>query len=146
MMKHGLNEAKKRKDDEYYTDYKDIAAEMELYMEELKGKWVYCPCDDHWSNFWKYFVDNFEKHGLKHLTATHIEFDKPNSYRLDYDGKEITKTPLTGNGDFRSPECTKIKDECDIVITNPPFSLFKDFYNWLKGEDVFCPGVSVPLI
>ena len=135
-MRHRLNEAKKAKNDEFYTDYKDIAAEMELFMEELKGKRVYCPCDDYWSNFWKYFVGNFEKHQLKHLTATHIEFNKEHSYRLDYDGKEITQTPLEGNGDFRSEECTKIKDECDIVITNPPFSLFREFYLWLKGEYV----------
>lgn len=130
-----LSKAKQVKDDEYYTSYKDIEAQMELYMEELKDKWVYCPCDDDWSNFWKYFVDNFEKHQLKHLTATHIEFNKPNSYRLDYDGKTITKTSLEGNGDFRSIECCKIRDECDIVVTNPPFSLFRDFYKWLKGEN-----------
>ena len=132
MSKHALNEAKKRKDDEYYTDYKDIAAEMELYMEELKGKWVYCPCDDHWSNFWKYFIDHFNEYGLKRLTATHINLDGTPSYRLDYDGSEIVKTALNGNGDFRSEECTKIKNECDMVITNPPFSLFREFIKWLK--------------
>ena len=131
-MNNNLNKSRKEKNDEFYTQYKDIEKECQHYVEHFKDQWIYLPCDNEDSNFWKYFVDNFEKHQLKHLTATHIEFNKPNSYRLDYDGKEITQTPLKGNGDFRSPECTKIKDECDMVITNPPFSLFREFIKWLQ--------------
>lgn len=129
-----LSEAKKKKNDEFYTLYEDIEKEVVNYKDQLKGKWIYCPCDSENSNFWKFFVDHFEEYGLKHLTATHIELKKPKSYRLDYDGKNITKTELESNGDFRSVETTKIKDDCDIVITNPPFSLFREFVAWLYDE------------
>ena len=132
MSKNGnLHNAKKEKNDEFYTLYEDIEKEVIHYRDSLVNQYIYCPCDDENSNFWKYFVDNFNELKLRHLTATHINFNG-NSYRLDYDGKEITRTELEGNGDFRSEECTKIKDECDIVITNPPFSLFRDFVKWME--------------
>lgn len=130
-----LHKAKKAKNDEFFTRLCDIEKEMEHYKDQLKGLWVYCPCDAEWSNFWKFFVDKFDEYGLRHLTATHIEMDGSRSERLDYDGKEIKRTLLEGNGDFRSPECTRIKNECDIVITNPPFSLFREFFKWLESEE-----------
>jgi hypothetical protein len=126
-----LHQAKRAKNDEFYTQYQDIEKEMVNYIEHFKDQWIYLPCDTEDSNFWKYFVDHFNKFGLKRLTATHINFDGP-SYRLDYDGNTVTKTDLVGNGDFRSDECTKIKDECDMVCTNPPFSLFREFIAWLQ--------------
>ena len=131
-----LHKARKARNDEFYTRYEDIENEVQHYADELKGQWIYCPCDDYkWSNFVKYFKDNFNRFKLKRLTATHIHMDGTPSERYDYDGVNETITMLTGNGDFRSEECTKIKDECDIVITNPPFSLFRQFINWLKDED-----------
>ena len=131
MVKNiNLTKARRAKNDEFYTQYKDVEAECQHYSDQFKNQWIYMPCDDENSNFWKYFVTNFKNFELKHLTATHINFDG-NSYRLDFDGSETLKTPLNGNGDFRSEECTKIKDECDIVITNPPFSIFRQFVSWL---------------
>lgn len=131
-----LHKAKKAKNDEFYTRYEDIEKEVSYYKDKLEGLWVYCPCDAEWSNFWKFFLEHFDEYKLKHLTATHIELDGRRSERLDFDGKEVTRTLLKGNGDFRSEECTRIKDECDIVITNPPFSLFREFFKWLKEDEV----------
>ena len=127
-----LHTARKARNDEFYTQYTDIENECKYYIEQFKNQWIYLPCDTEESNFWKYFVDHFKEYGLKRLTATHINLDGTSSYRLDYDGSETVKTPLQGNGDFRSEECTKIKDECDMVITNPPFSLFREFIKWLQ--------------
>ena len=127
-----LHKAKKEKNDEFYTQLSDIEKEMVHYKDQLKGMWVYCPCDDYrWSNFWKYFYDNFNELQLKRLTATNYDTGE-GAYKAEYDGENMTVTQLEGNGDFRSPECTKIKDECDVVITNPPFSLFREFINWMK--------------
>ena len=126
-----LHEVKKKKNDEFYTRLVDIEKELSHYQDQLKGKWVYSPCDDYrWSNFTKYFVDNFTTLGLSHYTCTNYDLGD-GAYRFDYDGENTTITPLEGNGDFRSKECTEIKDECDIVITNCPFSLFRDFIYWL---------------
>ena len=127
-----LHRAKVAKNDEFYTLYEDIEKEWQHYIEQFKDKWIYLPCDTEESNFYKYFVEHFKEYGIKRLTATHINFDGTPSYRLDYDGSEVIKTALNGNGDFRSEECTKIKDECDMVITNPPFSLFREFIKWLQ--------------
>ena len=135
MSKKIIHQGHNSNDDEFYTQYKDVDFPNKLYSEVLKDKWIYCPCDDYeWSNFVKYFKDNFNRFQLKRLTATHIHLDGTPSERYDYDGVNETITMLNGNGDFRSEECTKIKDECDIVITNPPFSLFREFINWLKDE------------
>ncbi len=127
-----LHKAKTAKNDEFYTRYEDIEKEVVNYKEQIKGMWIYCPCDDYrWSNFWKYFYDNFNELQLKRLTATNYDIGE-GAYKAEYDGFNTQVVPLQGNGDFRSPECTKIKDECDVVITNPPFSLFREFINWMK--------------
>lgn len=127
-----LHKAKKAKQDEFYTRYEDIEKELVHYKEQLKGLWVYCPCDDYrWSNFWKYFYDNFDDLQLKRLTATNYNIGE-GAFRADYDGKDMQVVELQGDGDFRSPECTKIKDECDLICSNPPFSLFREFINWMK--------------
>lgn len=126
-----LKQAKHNKNDEFYTQYKDIENEIVHYKEQLKNKWVYSPCDDYrCSEFKNYFVTNFSALDLKHYTCTNYDIGE-GAFRYDYDGVTETITPLEGNGDFRSEECTKIKDECDIVITNPPFSQFRDFVKWM---------------
>lgn len=127
-----LHQAKRLKNDEFYTQYSDIENECQHYIKHFENQWIYLPCDTEQSNFWKYFVDHFHDFKLRHLTATHINFEGQ-SYRLDYNGTETTKTPLNGNGDFRSQECTQIRDEADMIITNEPFSLFRDFVYWLYG-------------
>ncbi len=122
-----LNRAYKARKDEFYTQLTDIEKECAHYKNHFKGKVIFCNCDDpEESNFWKYFYLNFEHLGLKKLISTHFEYDKP-TYKLEYDGSEIKKTDLKQNGDFRSPECIELLDECDIVCTNPPFSLFREF-------------------
>ena len=141
-----LHRAKKAKNDEFFTRYEDIEKEMAHYTDQLKDKWVYSPCDDYrWSNFKKYFTNNFERLGLKHFTCTNYDLGE-GAFRYDYDGENGIITRLEGNGDFRSEECTKIKDECDIVVTNEPFSLFRDFIYWLddglfikKGDNYVRP-------
>lgn len=126
-----LHQAKKKKNDEFYTRYTDIEKEVSHYRDQLEGKWVYSPCDDYrWSNFTKYFVDNFHSLGISHYTCTNYDLGD-GAYRYDYDGSATTITKLEGDGAFQSPECTAIKDKCDIVITNPPFSLWRDFIYWL---------------
>ena len=133
-----LRAAKKAKNDEFYTQRSDIEAELCHYAEHFRGKTVYCNCDDPtWSEFWKFFVRNFKPWGLKKLIATHYEPDAQNfSYKLelepDADGsfsvqKEPTVTPLPCNGDFRSAACIELLQEADIVVTNPPFSLFREY-------------------
>lgn len=130
-----LHKAKKERNDEFYTRYEDIEKEMVHYKEHLSGKTVYCPCDDYrWSNFVKYFKDNFYTYSLSGLVATNFDIGE-GAWKYVYDGQTETAEILQGNGDFRSEECTKIKDECDIVITNPPFSLFREFIKWLAEGD-----------
>lgn len=131
-----LNKANRAKKDEFYTQITDIEKEMRFYREHFRGKVVFCNCDDpEYSNFWRYFQLNFYELGLKQLISTHYEEDKP-SYRMDIvstdQGQQCgipdyVKTPLKQNGDFRSSECIEILKEADIVITNPPFSLFREY-------------------
>ena len=131
-----LNKANRAKKDEFYTQLTDIEKEMRHYREHFRGKVVFCNCDDpEYSNFWRYFQLNFYELGLKQLISTHYEEDKP-SYRMDIVSTDqghqcgipdYVKTPLKQNGDFRSPECIEILKEADIVITNPPFSLFREY-------------------
>ena len=133
-----LAAAKKAKNDEFYTQRVDIENELCHYADHFRGKTVYCNCDDPtWSEFWRFFVRNFKPWGLKKLIATHYEPDAQNySYKLelepDVDGtfsiqKEPVKTPLPCNGDFRSAACVELLQEADIVVTNPPFSLFREY-------------------
>ena len=136
-----LSKAKKAKNDEFYTMLPDIENELRHYKDHFKGKVVFLNCDDpEESNFWKYFELNFKFLGLKKLISTHFHKDRK-TYKLEIigdingDGKvnkeDIIKTELSGNGDFRSPESIEILKECDIVVTNPPFSLFREFINVL---------------
>lgn len=131
---NNLHAAKKAANDEFYTRIEDIENELRHYKDHFKNKIIFCNCDDpEESNFWKYFELNFEFLELKKLISTHYNATEP-SYKLeligdiDGDGKvtkgDIIKTPLKQNGDFRSPECVEILKEADIVVTNPPFSLF----------------------
>lgn len=128
-----LAAAKRAKNDEFYTQLTDIEKELVHYKEQLRGKVIFCNCDDPtWSNFWRYFHLNFAHIGLKKLIATHFDPEKP-TYKLEYEGGNDTdveagvKTELTQNGDFRSPECIELLKECDVVVTNPPFSLFREY-------------------
>lgn len=129
-MKH-LNEAKKAKFDEYYTQYIDVQNEMTLYIDKFKNKTIYMNCDDpSFSNFWKYFYNNFRELQLKQIISTYYN-PCGKSYKTTYDGVKETKTPLQGNGDFRSDECIEILKEADLIITNPPFSIWSQFFNIL---------------
>jgi hypothetical protein len=130
-----LNTAKKAKNDEFYTQYADIEKELQHYIKHLKDKIVYCNCDNpEWSNFWKYFYNNYHSLELKGLISTHYVKDGK-SYILEYNGIDVVKTELNGDGDFRSDECIEILKGCDIVITNPPFSLFRLFIAQLIEYD-----------
>ena len=132
-----LHNAKKAKNDEFYTQLSDIEKEMAHYKEFFKGKIVYCNCDDaRESNFFKFFANNFESLGLKKLISTGFkengkgvklvyEGDKNGNFMVD--DEEIAVTELEGNGDFRSEECIEFLKECDVVVTNPPFSLFREY-------------------
>lgn len=151
-----LTRAKKAKNDEFYTDYSEIEKELAHYTEHFKDKIILCNCDDpYYSEFWKYFKVRFEVIGLKKLIGTHydnknlpsyaIEFSRDERYSLSYKDSETLKKRynannfdldnisdckihwLNGDGDFRSEECLKYLKECDIVVTNPPLSLFKEF-------------------
>lgn len=128
-----LHKAKNEKNDEFYTQLSDVAAELKHYKDHFRGKIVFCNCDDPtWSAFWKYFHLNFGKLGLKKLVSTHYDRVAP-TYKMEYEGGDDdnietgVKTPLEGNGDFRNQECLDLLDECDIVVTNPPFSLFREY-------------------
>lgn len=120
--------ARKAKNDEFYTQLPDIEKEMKSYKRHFEGKVVYCNCDDPTSsNFWQYFSLNFRFLGLKKLVSTHFHTSEP-TYKLEMTKPgEVIKTELKQNGDFRSPESIKILQEADIVVTNPPFSLFREY-------------------
>ena len=111
------------------------------YRGHFKNKIIFCNCDDPTqSNFWKYFKDNFKRLGLKKLISTHYRpstlFEDAPSYKLEYDGKNgHVKTPLKGDGDFRSAECAAVMQEADIVATNPPFSLLREFIKQVMKHD-----------
>ena len=139
--------AKKVKNDEFYTRYEDIEAEVMKYRKQFRDKIVYLPCDDpaeKKSEFWSFFVNNFDSFGLKKLIATHyneegkaykiwIDSDTTNDGFID--DADAMQEDLKGNGDFRSPECLEIMKECDIVCTNPPFSLFREFVDAIMTAD-----------
>jgi hypothetical protein len=178
MANDNLGAAKKAKNDEFYTQYADIEKEMNAYLEYnpdvFRDKTILLPCDDpEWSNFTKYFAQNFETFGLKKLISTsyapnskprdipyqpalfELEDDRFDEEKTQANGKIFTLTRdtsgdkridvddlewsyLEGDGDFRSDEVTKLRDEADVIITNPPFSLFRDFLSWIvEGEKQF---------
>ena len=142
-----LIKASAAKNDEFYTRYEDINAEVMKYRRYFKDKIVYLPCDDpagKKSKFWTFFVDNFDAFQLKKLIATHYDTEG-NAYKIWIDGDttgdgyvdegDSKQEDLESNGDFRSPECTAILQECDIVVTNPPFSLFRNFLAWILAAE-----------
>src|SRR5574344_3032861 len=171
MANNNLTSAKKAKNDEFYTQYHDIEKEITAYIEYnpevFKDKTLLLPCDDpEWSNFTKFFAQNFVNFGLKKLISTSYAqesknfksdweptlfetsnpiFDADKSavcgkiFTLDHDSNNSGKIDiedlewqyLNGNGDFRSDEVKRLRDEADIIITNPPFSLFREFLSWL---------------
>ena len=172
-INHNLGAAKKAKNDEFYTQYEDIEREMNAYLEYdenvFRGKTVLLPCDDpEWSNFTKYFAQNFERFGLKKLISTsyaveskNINLDwEPTLFETENPNYDIDKSKthgkifvlegdttgngridiedlkweyLEGDGDFRSKEVKRLRDESDIIVTNPPFSLFREFLAWIKA-------------
>jgi len=135
MDSQGLHYAKNNKYDEFYTQYSDIKAELSHYVEHFKDKVIYCNCDNPAkSQFWKFFVDMFEPYGIKKLMATYYQPDGE-SYLYEYSGKSTTRIPLLGNGDFRSEECIEVLKQADIVVTNPPFSLFRQYTIQLMEYD-----------
>lgn len=136
-----LQMSKAGKTDEFYTQISLVENELKHYEKYFLDKVVFCNCDDpEYSNFWLYFQMNFYRLGIKKLVSTHYEYDKP-SYKMEIVRNErekgqagiqigipdYVKTPLEGNGDFRNDECIEILKEADIVITNPPFSLFREY-------------------
>lgn len=175
MANTDLNKAKSGKNDEFYTQYEDIEKEIRCYTEYnpdvFRNKTVLCPCDNpEWSNFTRFFIDNFNKFGLKKLISTSIAtnldvqesndsyerglstnslfededdsiIDNPDNHGRIFvlDKQSIRKTDvdnikwnyLEGNGDFRSDEISRLRDEADVIITNPPFSLFRNFISWI---------------
>lgn len=133
-----MQKAKTVKNDEFYTRLEDIENEISMhadYVRQFEGKTVLCNCDDpEWSNFFQFFRLHFKQLKLKKVIFTHYEMNGSQSYKLEWDGSYIgydtlnlIKTPLNGNGDFRSTECVALLDECDVVVTNPPFSLLREF-------------------
>lgn len=133
-----MQAAKVSKNDEFYTRIEDIEDEISMhedYVRQFEGKTVLCNCDDpEWSNFFLFFRLHFKQLKLKKVIFTHYEMNGSPSYKLEWDGSYIgydtlnlVKTQLEGNGDFRSPECVALLDECDVVVTNPPFSLLREF-------------------
>ena len=141
MANANLHAAKKNKNDEFYTRLEDISNEMRHYKDHFKDKVVYCNCDDAtWSNFWRYFHLSFAHLGLKKLISTGYN-PGGTAYKAEYTGGNdndisvCVKTDLTGDGDFRSEESIECLKEADIVVTNPPFSLFREYVAQLMEYD-----------
>lgn len=133
-----LHKANVVKNDEFYTRFTDISKELVNYKKYFKDKVVLCNCDNpNYSAFWKYFHLNFNTLGLKKIISTFYDKDKT-TYKMEYRGggndndiKDGLKIPLKSNGDFRNDECVKILKEADIIVTNPPFSLFREYITML---------------
>lgn len=154
-LNKGLNEAKTGKNDEFYTQLSDIERELRHYKNHFKDKVVFCNCDDpRVSNFFHYFSYNFKHLGLKKLITTcyksqerdlFSQNDSEKAIYLEYSGEKNggnVPTPeqigikhLKGDGDFRSPECIELLKQADIVVTNPPFSLFREYVAQLIEYD-----------
>lgn len=136
MSNNNLHQSKRNKNDEYYTRYNDIAEEVKHYQSSFRNKIVYCNCDDRFSNFRRFFIEQFHELGLKRLYCTGIS-----GYCLEYDGLEIKEGSIS-DGDFRSAKCVDILKASDICVTNPPFSLFRKYFSLLKkyGKDYLIIG------
>jgi hypothetical protein len=155
VLNRSFQEAKKAKEDEFYTQLPDIERELRHYRKHFTGKVVYLNCDDpRVSNFFHYFSYNFEKLGLKRLIATcymsqnadlFSQNDSQQAIYLEYEGDangnnvpdpaEVGIKPLKGDGDFRSAESIELLEQADVVVTNPPFSLFREFVTQLVAHD-----------
>ena len=134
-----LHAASKAKKDEFYTQLADIENELKHYRDHFRGAVVYCNCDDPTiSNFYRYFYHNFARLGLKRLITTCYQnqnrkmfsrHDRDTAIGLRYDGANLLpeEFQLAGDGDFRSAECIELLRQADIVVTNPPFSLFREY-------------------
>lgn len=134
-----LQKAKKSKSDEFYTQLCDIERELQYYTDCFRDKVVYCNCDDaRYSNFYRFFKENFKKLGLRKLIAScyreHVEdifedHEAMPAFYVEYQGDEHSEIifQLNGDGDFRSNECITLLQQSDIIVTNPPFSLFREF-------------------
>lgn len=202
MANKNPSNAKNAKNDEFYTQLNDIQAEVNAYIDYdpdvFRGKTLFLPCDDpEWSNFTRFFAQNFERFGLKRLISTSYaaasknisatkdtkstkgrrdvswyqpslfeqespQFDKKKTaakgkiFVLDHDTNKNGKIDfedlewkyLEGDGDFRSEEVRRLRDEADVIVTNPPFSLFREFLAWIMGNDVLTrnagAGARVP--
>lgn len=154
-LNNNLNKAKASKNDEFYTQLTDIEKELKHYKEHFKDKVIFCNCDDpRMSNFFRYFYLNFKVLGLKKLIATcyksnnadlfsennseqaiFLEYTGYNNENSNTDFAEIGIKNLKGDGDFRSRECIDLLKEADIVVTNPPFSLFREYVSQLIEYD-----------
>ena len=145
MANVSLSNAKRAKNDEFYTQLSDIENELKHYKSHFAGKVVYCNCDDaRKSNFFRFFQKKFNDYGLKKLITTSYNENGHGSvlvYEGDTNGNgklddnEVKVSELKGNGDFRSEECIELLKESDIVVTNPPFSLFREFIATLVHYD-----------
>lgn len=155
MATQALSQARKAKKDEFYTQLSDIENELKHYKDHFRGKTVLCNCDDpRVSNFFNYFAYNFENLGLKRLITTcyknqDLDLFSQNTSEsaiwLEYNGdkngnrvpdvEEIGLHPLNGDGDFRSAECIELLKQADIVVTNPPFSIFREFISLLDKHN-----------
>ena len=148
MPNENLTRAKEAQKDEFYTQFEDIEKEINAYLEYdpdvFRDKTILLPCDDpEWSNFTKYFALNFKHFGLKKLISTCYAIEGQNDNhgkilvlekndlpdRIDFNN--LNREYLKGDGDFRSEEVSALRDEADIIITNPPFSLFREFLAWI---------------
>lgn len=154
-LNRSLHAAKATKQDEFYTQLSDIEKELRHYTRHFKNKTVLCNCDDpRVSNFFKYFVNNFEKLGLRKVITTCYQNDKPDLFSqnkssrgisFEYSGEQkrsklpdpakIKPRELKGDGDFRSEECIDLLRQADIVVTNPPFSLFREYVTQLVEHE-----------
>lgn len=138
-----LHKAKEAKSDEFYTQYCDIERELQYYIPQFQGKTVYCNCDKFGhSNFIQYFIDNFQRFGLKKLIGSYYSQNdnslfsdkpyEPGGY-IEYDGisEDTGIKKFRGDGDFRKDESIQLLKQADIIVTNPPFSLFREFISQL---------------
>ena len=128
MSHDHLSNAKRAKNDEYYTRPSDVELELAHYTASFEGKVVYCNCDDQTSAFKDYYVDNFKELGLQGLFCSGIAGEL-----FEYDGDKTTVSKI--DGDFRSNDSTAIMQQSDIVVTNPPYSLFRPFFTQLLEHE-----------